>query len=68
MGKSTAKDYIGVYQKEANQMPLLTHQEEIEIAKQLDPIDLTARNRLVRANTRLVIDIARRYQGRGIDD
>jgi RNA polymerase primary sigma factor len=61
------KDFIGVYRSESRRTPLLTHQEEIDITKQINSADVIARNRLVLANTRLVIDIARRYQGRGIE-
>jgi RNA polymerase sigma factor (sigma-70 family) len=55
------------YLNEIGRIPLLTAQEEIEIARQLDPANVAARNRLVAANVRLVVSIAKRYQGRGLE-
>ena len=60
-------DSVRPYLNEIGRIPLLTAQEEIEIARQLDPADVAARNRLVTANLRLVVSIAKRYQGRGLE-
>jgi RNA polymerase primary sigma factor len=46
--------------------PLLTADEEIELAKRIEAGDVAARNRMVSCNLRLVVAIARRYQGRGV--
>jgi RNA polymerase sigma factor (sigma-70 family) len=60
-------DSVRAYLNEIGRIPMLTAQEEIEIARQLDPADVAARNRLVAANMRLVVLIAKRYQGRGLE-
>lgn len=60
-------DSVGSYLHEIGRIPLLNAQEEIEIARQLDPADVAARNRLVAANMRLVVSIAKRYKGRGLE-
>lgn len=46
--------------------PLLSAAEEVQLAKRIEAGDVAARNRMVSSNLRLVVSIARRYQGRGV--
>jgi RNA polymerase primary sigma factor len=57
---------LAAYLKAISRIPLLTRDEESELAMRVRRGDLTAKERMVRANLRLVISIARRYQGMGI--
>ncbi|KXZ39742.1 RNA polymerase primary sigma factor [Alkalithermobacter thermoalcaliphilus JW-YL-7 = DSM 7308] len=59
-------DPVRMYLKEIGKIPLLTAQEEIELAKRMEKGDETAKKRLVEANLRLVVSIAKRYVGRGM--
>lgn len=60
-------DSIQMYLREIGQYPLLTAQEEKELAKRIDDGDEEARNLLARANLRLVVSIAKKYVGRSPD-
>ena len=55
-----------MYLKEIGQIPLLTQEEEIQVAMQMGKGDEQARERLAEANLRLVVSIAKRYAGRGM--
>ena len=59
-------DPVRMYLKEIGKVPLLTADEEIEIAKRLEEGDETAKQKLAEANLRLVVSIAKRYVGRGM--
>ena len=59
-------DPVKVYLKEIGRVPLLTPQEEIELAVKMSEGDAYARQRLAEANLRLVVSIAKRYVGRGM--
>jgi len=59
-------DPVRMYLKEIGRTPLLTPEEEIELAKRIKEGDEEARKRLTEANLRLVVSIARRYVGRGM--
>lgn len=59
-------DALQLYLEEIGKIPLLTDSEVIELARRLEGGDLDARQRLVSANLRLVVAIAKRYQGRGV--
>ncbi|MBR3335138.1 MAG: RNA polymerase sigma factor RpoD [Clostridia bacterium] len=59
-------DPVRMYLKEIGKVPLLTAEEEIEIAKQLEAGDEGAKQKLAEANLRLVVSIAKRYVGRGM--
>lgn len=59
-------DPVRMYLKEIGQIPLLTQAEEIELASRMAAGDEAARARLAEANLRLVVSIAKRYAGRGM--
>ncbi|MGI8594740.1 MAG: sigma-70 family RNA polymerase sigma factor [Solirubrobacteraceae bacterium] len=58
-------DALQLFLNEAGRYPLLTPDEEIELAKRFERGDLEAKDRLINSNLRLVVSIARRYQGVG---
>lgn len=60
-------DSIQIYLREIGQYPLLTGQEEKDLAKRIDAGDDEARNILARSNLRLVVSIAKKYVGRSPD-
>ena len=57
---------VRMYLKEIGKVPLLSADEEVEMAKKMETGDLDARKRLAEANLRLVVSIAKRYVGRGM--
>jgi len=59
-------DPVRMYLKEIGKVPLLTSEEEIELAKRMEQGDEEAKKRLAEANLRLVVSIAKRYVGRGM--
>lgn len=59
-------DPVRMYLKEIGKVPLLTAEEEIELAKRMELGDEEAKKRLAEANLRLVVSIAKRYVGRGM--
>ena len=59
-------DPVKVYLKEIGRVPLLTPEEEIEYAMRIADDDPVAKKRLAEANLRLVVSIAKRYVGRGM--
>lgn len=59
-------DPVRMYLKEIGRVPLLTSEEEVELAKRMEKGDEEARRRLAEANLRLVVSIAKRYVGRGM--
>src|SRR5437588_8464985 len=54
---------MGLFLREVRRHPLLTREEEVELAQQIERGDLAAKDRLVNSNLRLVIANARKYQG-----
>ena len=62
----TSDDPVKVYLKEIGRVPLLTNEEEIELAERMMAGDPIAKKRLSEANLRLVVSIAKRYVGRGM--
>ena len=60
------EDPVGMYLKEIGKVPLLSAEEEIELAKRMEQGDENAKKRLAEANLRLVVSIAKRYVGRGM--
>ena len=59
-------DPVRMYLKEIGKVPLLTAEEEIELAKRMEQGDEEAKQKLSEANLRLVVSIAKRYVGRGM--
>jgi RNA polymerase primary sigma factor len=60
------EDSLQLFFNEARKHPLLTAEEEIELAKRIERGDLEAKDRMVNSNLRLVISVARKYQGQGL--
>ena len=60
------EDPVRMYLKEIGKVPLLTAEEEIELAQKMEEGDQEAKKRLAEANLRLVVSIAKRYVGRGM--
>ena len=60
------EDPVRMYLKEIGKVPLLSAEEEIELAKKMELGDQEAKKRLAEANLRLVVSIAQRYVGRGM--
>jgi RNA polymerase primary sigma factor len=67
--KSTASDdenILSIYLKEINAIPLLTRQEEDKYARQAAKGERLAKEKLVRANLRFVVNVAKKYQNQGL--
>ena len=62
----STSDPVRMYLKEIGKIPLLTPEEEQEIAKRMAQGDEEAKKRMIEANLRLVVSIAKRYVGRGM--
>ena len=65
--KDIADDSVRLYLREIGRVPLLTADEEIELAKRIAKGDKAAKDKMVEANLRLVVSIAKKYIGRGLD-
>ncbi len=63
---ATTDDSVKMYLKDMGQVPLLQSDEEKELAQRMSEGDVAAKNRLSEANLRLVVSIAKRYVGRGM--
>ena len=63
----TNREAIKSYLKDASKIPLLSAEEEKEIAKKAFAGDIQARNKLVVSNLRFVISVAKQYQNRGVN-
>ena len=66
MDSVSLDDPVKVYLKEIGRVPLLTPEEEVELAEKILQGDTNAKKRLSEANLRLVVSIAKRYLGRGM--
>lgn len=64
--RGNAEDPVRMYLKEIGKIPLLSSEEEIELAKRMEEGDEEAKKRLSEANLRLTVSIAKRYSGRGM--
>lgn len=62
-----ADDSVRMYLREIGKIPLLTQEEELELANRALEGDKKAKDKLAEANMRLVVSIAKRYGGRGLD-
>lgn len=60
---AATSDALGLFLRELRRYPLLTKEEEVELAKRIEQGDLEAKERLVNSNLRLVVSLAKRYQG-----
>ncbi len=60
------EDPVRMYLKEIGKVPLLSAEEEVELAKKMENGNVDAKKRLAEANLRLVVSIAKRYVGRGM--
>ena len=63
---STTQDPVKMYLKDIGKVPLLSAEEEIELAKRMEAGDESAKKKLAESNLRLVVSIAKRYVGRGM--
>ena len=59
-------DALQLFLNEAGRWPLLTAEEEVELSKRIERGDLEAKERMINSNLRLVVSIAKRYQGHGL--
>ena len=62
-----ADDSVRLYLREIGKIPLLTPEEEADLAERIVKGDQDAKNKMVESNMRLVVSIAKRYSGRGLD-
>ena len=62
----SVEDPVRMYLKEIGKVPLLTADEEVELAKRMEQGDEYAKQKLCEANLRLVVSIAKKYMGRGM--
>ncbi|MEA2333204.1 MAG: polymerase primary sigma factor [Thermoleophilaceae bacterium] len=60
------EDSLQLFFNEARKHPLLNAEEEVELAKRIERGDLDAKDRMINSNLRLVISVARKYQGQGL--
>ncbi len=65
--KDIADDSVRMYLREIGKIPLLTGEQEVELAKKIEKGDKNAKDKMAEANMRLVVSIAKRYIGRGLD-
>jgi len=64
--EGTISDPVRMYLKEIGRIPLLTFEQEIELAKRAEKGDKAAKKKLITSNLRLVVSIAKKYVGRGL--
>jgi RNA polymerase primary sigma factor len=65
--EQTVRDSLSMYLKDINKIPLLTRDEETGLALAASRGDVNAKNRIVNANLRFVVNVAKKYQNHGID-
>ena len=61
------ENILAMYLKEINKVPMISHEEEIELAQKAQAGDKAAKNKLVNANLRFVVNVAKKYQNHGLD-
>ena len=61
------ENVLNMYLKEINRIPLLSREEEIELSKEAAAGNKAAKDKIVRSNLRFVVNVAKKYQGHGID-
>jgi RNA polymerase primary sigma factor len=67
MDKKTINDPVRMYLREIGRIPLLKREEEIALAQRVDRDDELAKSKLTQSNLRLVVSIAKKYMGRGMN-
>ena len=60
------KDVLSIYLKEINRIPMISHEEENELALKAKAGDKRAREKLINSNLRFVVTVAKKYQGQGL--
>jgi RNA polymerase primary sigma factor len=65
-GRAQPPDSLSLYLREVSRRRLLTAAEEVQLAKRIERGDQRAKQRMIEANLRLVVSVARRYQHRGL--
>ncbi|MEO7617597.1 MAG: RNA polymerase sigma factor RpoD, partial [Candidatus Saccharibacteria bacterium] len=65
--KDIADDSVRLYLREIGKIPLLTGEQEVMLAKRIEAGDKSAKDAMAEANMRLVVSIAKKYIGRGLD-
>jgi RNA polymerase primary sigma factor len=63
---ATTTDALQLFMNEIGRYPLLTKEQEVELAKRVELGDLEAKEQMINSNLRLVVSIAKRYQGHGL--
>jgi len=66
LSSAAVSDPVRMYLKEIGRIPLLTFDEEVDLAKKIELGEEAARKKLVESNLRLVVSIAKKYVGRGM--
>lgn len=61
------ENVLAIYLDEINRIPLLTREEETQLAQRAKEGDKTAKDKIVRANLRFVVNVAKKYQSQGLD-
>lgn len=61
------ENILAMYLKDINKIPMISHDEELELAKKAKAGDQLAKNKLVNANLRFVVNVAKKYQNHGLD-
>ncbi len=61
------ENILAMYLKEINKIPMISHEEELELADKAQHGDTAAKNKLVNANLRFVVNVAKKYQNHGLD-
>ena len=60
-------DVLSMYLKEINKVPLLTREEEVELCEKARKGDKAAKDKIIKANLRFVVKVAKKYQNHGLD-
>ena len=61
-----AADSLQLFLAEARRHPLLTAEEEVDLSQRIEKGDMTAKDRMINSNLRLVVSVAKKYQGQGL--
>ena len=61
------ENILAMYLKEINKIPMISREEEIELAQKAQAGDKAAKNKLVKSNLRFVVNVAKKYQNHGLD-